>query len=95
MEAVLSKVVSEQAKVMILDIAGVPVVDTTVADHLLRTATSVKLLGAQTILTGISAGVAKTIVQLGVDITSLHTSTSLAEGIEVALDIVGRKIASA
>lgn len=94
METVLSKVVQEQAKVIILDIAGVPVVDTKVADHLLRTTASVKLLGAHTILTGISASVAKTVVQLGVDISAMFTSTSLAEGIEMALDIVGKEITS-
>ncbi|MDI1227939.1 MAG: protoglobin domain-containing protein [bacterium] len=94
METVLIRVVQDQAKVIIIDIAGVPVVDTKVADHLLRTTASVKLLGAQTILTGISATVAKTVVQLGVDISSMYTSTSLAEGIEFALEIVGKEIVS-
>lgn len=94
MEAVLTKVVQEQALVIILDIAGVPVVDTKVADHLIKTTAAVRLLGAQTILTGISAMVARTVVQLGVDIGGMHTRTRLADGIELALDIVGKKIAS-
>jgi rsbT co-antagonist protein RsbR len=93
METVLVQVVEQQAKVMILDIAGVPVVDTRVADHILKTTAAVQLLGAQTILTGISASVARTVVQLGVEITRMHTRSKLAEGIELALSIVGKKIA--
>ena len=92
METVLLRVTEDQAKVLILDIAGVPVVDTKVADHLLKTTASVRLLGAQTILTGISAQVARTIVQLGVDISAMHTRSRLQEGIELALDLVGKAI---
>ena len=94
METVLLQVVEQQAKVMILDIAGVPVVDTKVADHILKTTAAVQLLGAQTILTGISASVARTVVQLGVEITRMHTRAKLAEGIELALSIIGKKISS-
>ena len=92
METVLVQVVEQQAKVMILDIAGVPVVDTKVADHILKTTAAVQLLGAQTILTGISASVARTVVQLGLEITRMHTRSKLSEGIELALSIVGKKI---
>ena len=92
METVLVRIVEEQAKAIILDIAGVGVVDTKVADHLLKTTAAVRLLGAQTILTGISAQVARTMVQLGVDISSMRTLSRLAEGIEVALDLVGKDI---
>jgi anti-anti-sigma regulatory factor len=77
-------VVDEQARVVIVDIAGVPVVDTRVADHLLKTTEAVHLLGAVTIVTGISAQVARTIVQLGVDISSIHTRARLEDGIELA-----------
>jgi rsbT co-antagonist protein RsbR len=94
METVLVQVVEQQAKVMILDIAGVPVVDTKVADHILKTTAAVQLLGAQTILTGISASVARTVVQLGLEITRMHTRSKLSEGIELALSIVGKRIAS-
>lgn len=92
METVLLRVVDEQAKVIILDIAGVPVVDTKVADHILQTAAAVQLLGAQTIITGISALVARTIVQLGVEMTRMHTCSNLSEGIELALDMTGWNI---
>jgi rsbT co-antagonist protein RsbR len=93
METLLTKVVEEQARVVIIDIAGVPVVDTKVADHLLKTTEAVRLVGAETIVTGISAQVARTIVQLGVDISSMHTRSRLGDGIEVALAMVGKSIA--
>lgn len=92
MEHVLVRVVEEQAKCVIIDIAGVPVVDTKVADHLVKTTSAVRLLGAQTILTGISAQVARTMVQLGVDVSTMHTQARLAEGLEFALTLVGKAI---
>jgi rsbT co-antagonist protein RsbR len=92
MESVLMRVADDQARVIILDIAGVAVVDTKVADNLVKTTAAVRLLGAQTILTGISAQVARTMVQLGVDVTTMHTRARLAEGIELALDILGKAI---
>jgi rsbT co-antagonist protein RsbR len=92
MESLLSRVAEEQARAVIVDIAGVAVVDTRVADHLLQTTAAVRLLGAQTILTGISAQVARTIVQLGVDISAMHTRARLADGIELALGMVGLRV---
>jgi len=92
MDTVLVRIVDEKAKCIIVDIAGVPVVDTKVADSLVKTTASVRLLGAHTILTGISAQVARTIVQLGVDISTMHTRSRLQEGIELALDLVGKTI---
>ncbi len=92
MEAVLLNVVDAQARCIIIDIAGVPVVDTRVADHLLKTTAAVRLLGAQTILTGITAQVARTMVQLGLDVSSMHTVNRLSDGIELALGLVGKEI---
>ncbi len=92
MESVLTRVSEEQARCIIIDIAGVPIVDTKVADHLIKTTSAVKLLGAETILTGISAQVARTIVQLGVDISTMHTLSRLADGIELALGMAGKEI---
>jgi rsbT co-antagonist protein RsbR len=92
MESVLTRVADDQARVIILDIAGVAVVDTKVADNLVKTTAAVRLLGAQTILTGISAQVARTMVQLGVEVSTMHTRARLAEGIELALDILGKSI---
>lgn len=92
MEAVLMKVVHDQAKIIIIDIAGVAVVDTKVAEHLLETTKAVRLLGAQTILTGISPTVAKTVVNLGVDISTMHTRSQLAEGLDLAFDLLGKQV---
>lgn len=92
MEAVLLSIVEAQARCIIIDIAGVPVVDTRVADHLLKTTAAVRLLGAQTILTGITAQVARTMVQLGVDVSSMHTVSRLSDGIELALRMMGKEI---
>lgn len=94
MESVLLRVVEEQARCVIIDIAGVPVVDTKVAGHLVRTTAAIKLLGAETILTGISAQIARTMVQLGVDLSTMHTLPRLANGIELALSIIGKQIQS-
>jgi rsbT co-antagonist protein RsbR len=92
MENVLMRVAERQAKVIIVDIAGVPVVDTRVANHLLQTTEAVRLLGASTVLTGISPQVAQTMVQLGVDLSKMHTRASLEEGLELALSMTGRSI---
>lgn len=95
METILRRVSEQEAKVLILDIAGVPVVDTQVADHLLRATAAVRLLGATTILTGISPQVARTVIELGVDISAMHTRSRLADGIELALSLIGRKVVPA
>ncbi|MEQ1568044.1 MAG: protoglobin domain-containing protein [Myxococcota bacterium] len=93
MESALLRIGEEHAKVLLLDIAGVAVVDTQVADYLLKTTAAVRLLGAKTILTGISPQVARTIVELGVDLSTLHTRNTLADGLDLALGLVGRQIA--
>jgi rsbT co-antagonist protein RsbR len=92
MDSVLLKVAEAQARCIIIDIAGVPIVDTKVADNLVKTTAAVRLLGAQVILTGITAQVARTVVQLGVDVSTMHTLSRLSEGIELALTLVGRSI---
>lgn len=94
MEAVLVRVIEDKALVIIIDIAGVPMVDASVADHLIRTTAAVRLVGAHTILTGISPEVARTIVRIGVDITTMHTLSRLADGIELALSMVGKAVTS-
>jgi rsbT co-antagonist protein RsbR len=92
MESVLVRIVEEQAKCLIIDIAGVPVVDTKVADNLIKTTSAVALLGAKTILTGISPQVARTIVQLGLDISTMHTLSKLSDGLELAFSMVGKSV---
>lgn len=92
MDTLLLRVVEEQARHIIVDIAGVPVVDTKVADNLIKTTAAVRMLGAQTIVTGISAPIARTLVQLGVDVSAMHTRARLQEGIELALELSGKTI---
>lgn len=92
MQAILTKVVEQQARVIIIDIAGVAVVDTEVADHLIKTTDAVHLLGTQTILSGISPTVAKTVVHLGVDISTVHTRSQLSDAIELAFELLGKGV---
>ncbi len=91
-QTLLARVADDSAKVVILDVSGLPDVDTAVASHLIQMTSMVRLLGAETILTGISAAVAKAIAQLGVDLSTMRTTTRLASGLEMALQAVGRAI---
>jgi anti-anti-sigma regulatory factor len=88
--ALLSAVEKERAKVVILDITGVPVVDTGVAQSLLQAARAAQMVGAEAVLVGISPQVAETIVSLGVDLTSLVTRADLESGVAFALGRVSR-----
>lgn len=92
MEMLLTAIEETQSKVAILDISGIPVVDTLVAKHLLRTVSAAKLMGAECIITGIKSRISQTMVQLGVDLTGVVTKTTLADGLRVALNLTGQKI---
>jgi rsbT co-antagonist protein RsbR len=85
MEALLEGVARHQADLVILDITGVRVVDTQVAQAFIQAAQAVKLLGAQVMLTGIQPQIAQTLVHLGVDLSSIMTHGSLQTGITAAL----------
>lgn len=85
MEVLLEGIAAYQAEVVIMDISGVRVVDTQVADALLRAARAANLLGAKIVLTGISAEVAQTIVHLGADLQSVVTQANLQAGLRFAL----------
>lgn len=85
MEKALTRMADAKVRTLIVDITGVPVVDTMVANHLLRMATAVQLMGGEAILTGISPLIARTIVQLGVDLSSLKTRATLAQGLQLAI----------
>lgn len=91
-ERLLNSVHEYQADVVILDITGVPIVDTAVANHLLTTARAVGMLGAQCVLVGVSPEIAQTVVQLGVSFETLITQRNLQDGIAYALARQGRKI---
>ncbi|HNP86578.1 MAG: STAS domain-containing protein [Chloroflexi bacterium SZAS-1] len=92
MEAALEQIVVSRADVLILDITGVPVVDTGVANYLIQMARAVNLLGAQVVLVGIGAEIAQTIVQLGVELRNIVTRSNLQAGIEYALRLRGYAI---
>jgi len=83
-EQLLNSIVDTQASVVILDITGVPVIDTAVANHLIKTIQAAKMLGANTIITGISPANAQTLVTLGVDLSMMTTRGSLRSGVKLA-----------
>lgn len=85
MESLLQKIVETGADVAIIDITGVPTVDTLVAQHLLKTVTAARLMGAECIVSGIRPQIAQTIVHLGIDLGEIITKASLADAFAVAL----------
>ncbi|HEX2220788.1 MAG TPA: STAS domain-containing protein [Gemmatimonadales bacterium] len=89
MESLLQRIVETGAEVAIIDITGVPTVDTLVAQHLLKTITAARLMGAECIISGIRPQIAATIVHLGVDLSAVITKASLADAFLVALGRVG------
>lgn len=92
MENLLQGVIRHNAEVVLIDITGVPVVDTMVAHHLIQASEAVRLIGANCILVGIRPEIAQTIVNLGIDLTRFPTRSSLRKGFETALEMTGRKI---
>jgi len=91
-ETLLSEVGAHQARVILIDITGVSVVDTTVANYLLRAAQAVKLLGAEAVLVGITPHVAQTMVSLGVDLNQVVTRANLESGFAYALARTGAQM---
>jgi rsbT co-antagonist protein RsbR len=92
MERLLTAIAERQADIIILDITGVPVIDTAVANYLLQTARAAQLIGAHVILVGIGPEIAQTMVQLGVDVSSIEVGSTLQSGIDLALRRMGRAI---
>jgi len=90
--SLLKSIEEQRARVVIMDITGVPVVDTHVANYLLRAALAARLLGAEVILVGITPQVAQAVVGLGVDLSEIVTRSDLQSGIEYALGLVGMTI---
>jgi rsbT co-antagonist protein RsbR len=85
MESLLQKIVETESQIAIIDITGVPTVDTLVAQHLLKTVTALRLMGADCIISGIRPQIAQTIVHLGVDLQGVTTKATLADALAVAL----------
>ena len=89
MESLLQRIVETGAALAIIDITGVPTVDTLVAQHLLKTVASARLMGADCIISGIRPQIAQTIVHLGVDLGDVTTKATLADAIAVAFKQTG------
>ncbi|MBW4469898.1 MAG: STAS domain-containing protein [Stenomitos rutilans HA7619-LM2] len=92
MESLLQKIVETGSAIAIIDITGVPTVDTLTAQHLLKTVTAARLMGADCIISGIRPQIAQTIVYLGIDLTGVITKATLADALLVALKQVGAAI---
>jgi rsbT co-antagonist protein RsbR len=95
MESLLQKIVEEGALMAIIDITGVPTVDTLVAQHLLKTVTAIRLMGADCIISGVRPQIAQTIVHLGVDLKGVTTKANLADALSLALKRAGITVVKA
>ena len=95
MESLLEKIVETGAAIAIIDITGVPTVDTLVAQHLMKTVAAARLMGADCIISGIRPQIAQTIVHLGVDLKEVTTKASLADAFTIALQRTGARVETA
>ncbi|MES2221799.1 MAG: STAS domain-containing protein [Acidobacteriota bacterium] len=94
MESLLQSIVQTNSRFAIIDITGVPTVDTLVAQHLLKTITAARLMGAECILSGIRPQIAQTIVHLGINLEDVITKARLADAFRLALERSGRTVVS-
>ncbi|MFD2705927.1 STAS domain-containing protein [Salibacterium lacus] len=92
MENLLEGIIEHRSQVVLIDITGVPVVDTMVAHHIIQAAEAVRLVGAECILVGIRPEIAQTIVNLGIDLGKFPTKSTLRKGIESGLERTNRQI---
>lgn len=90
-ESLLEKIAEHQAEVVILDISGVPTIDTLVAQHLLRTVQAAMLMGAVSIMSGVRPETAQAMVHLGIDLGRLRSRNTLRDALQLALKIVRRR----
>ncbi len=89
MESLLQRIVETGSEIAIIDITGVPTVDTLVAQHLLKTVTAIRLMGADAIISGVRPQIAQTIVHLGLDLQGIVTKANLADALALALKRTG------
>ena len=92
MESLLRTVVETNSKIAIIDITGVPTVDTLVAQHLLKTITAARLMGAECIISGIRPQIAQTIVHLGINLNDIVTKSKMSDALALALQRTGKKV---
>lgn len=88
----LESIQVNRARVAVLDITGVPVMSSSIANHLIVTATAADLMGAKIIMTGLSGEIARTLAELGVDLSNITTVADLQSGIEMALKLLGQRV---
>ena len=91
-ERLLERIVETNSPMALVDIMGVPTIDTQTAQHLIETISAIRLLGAQVVLTGVRPIIAQTLVHLGVDLSGIITRSSLAAGLQVALNILNLEV---
>jgi rsbT co-antagonist protein RsbR len=94
MERLLQRIVETNSPMALVDITGVPTIDTQTAQHLVETITAVRMLGAQVVLTGVRPSLAQTLVHIGIDLSHIITRSSLSAGLRVALDILNLQVVS-
>lgn len=94
MERLLQRVAETGSSVALLDITGVPTIDTQTAQHLIETISAVRLMGAEVVLTGVRPSIAQALVHLGIDLSNVSTRSSLASGLRTALDMPSVSVAS-
>lgn len=95
MESLLQRIVDTGSEIAIIDITGVPTVDTLVAQHLLKTVTAIRLMGADAIISGVRPQIAQTIVHLGLDLQGIVTKANLADALALALKRTGLSVVQA
>jgi rsbT co-antagonist protein RsbR len=95
MESLLMKIVETESTIAILDISGVPAVDSLVAQHLIKTVSATRLMGAECIISGIRPEIAQTIVHLGIDLSQINTKASLAHALRVAFSMLKLEVKKA
>jgi rsbT co-antagonist protein RsbR len=90
MERLLEKIVETKSPVCLIDITGVPTIDTQTAQNLIDAVTAARLLGTKIVLTGISPSIAQTIIHLGIDFQEHETCSTLSEGVKIGLALIGQ-----
>ena len=92
MENLLNEIVNTGSSIAILDISGVPAVDSLVAQHLIKTVSATRLMGAECIISGIRAEIAQTIVHLGIDLSGIKTKATLASALQLAFSMLNLEV---